>query len=119
MNRKSCIALVLLVLVVFSSCVTKTKVSFTTDIPGAEVIIDGESIGQTPCTAEITNAVWEDQEVIVRKNGLKDYKTELKKEPKIINIITGVLLAPVTLYIPLLWCYGPEETQYFELGKAK
>ncbi|HPX27148.1 MAG TPA: hypothetical protein PLG87_10110 [Treponemataceae bacterium] len=45
MNKKSCIALVLLVLFVFSSCVTKTKVLFTSDIPGAEVIIDGESMG--------------------------------------------------------------------------
>jgi hypothetical protein len=70
MNKKSCIALVLLVLFVFSSCVTKTKVLFTSDIPGAEVIIDGESMGQTPFTAEVTNAIWEDQEVIVRKNGL-------------------------------------------------
>ncbi|HOE07544.1 MAG TPA: PEGA domain-containing protein [Treponemataceae bacterium] len=60
MNKKSCIALVLLVLFVFSSCVTKTKVSFTSDIPGAEVFIDGESMGQTPFTAEVTNAIWED-----------------------------------------------------------
>jgi hypothetical protein len=117
MNKKSCIALVLLVLFVFSSCVTKTKVLFTSDIPGAEVIIDGESMGQTPFTAEVTNAIWEDQEVIVRKNGLKDHTTKLKKEPKIVNILTGILL-PVTLYIPLLWCYGPEEKQHFDLGKA-
>lgn len=118
MKKKELIALVLLAVMVLSSCVTKTKVTFTSDIPGAEVIIDGESMGQTPFTAEITNAVWEDQEVIVKKNGLDDYKTKLKKEPKIINIITGIVLAPVTFYIPLLWCYGPEETQNFNLGKA-
>ncbi len=116
MNKKSVIALVLLVLFVFSSCATKTMVTFESDIPGAEVIIDGESMGQTPFKAEVSNAIWEDQEVIVKKNGMKDLNTKLKKEPKIFNIITGVVLAPVTLYIPLLWCYGPDENQKFILG---
>ncbi len=119
MNKKAVIALIVLVILVFSSCVTKTKVAFTSDIPGAEVIIDGKVAGQTPFTADVSNAIWEDQEVIIRKNGLKDQKTKLKKEIKVINLLTGILLCPVTLYIPLLWCYGPKDQQAFILDQAK
>lgn len=118
MNKKNSITLIILVLFVLTSCVTSTNVTFATDIPGAEVFIDGESIGETPVTVNVSNAIWEDQEILVRKNGLQDLNTSLEKEPKIINILTGILL-PVTLYIPLLYCYGPKENQTYLLGTTE
>ena len=118
MNKKTVITVIILVLFVFTSCVTSTNVTFTTDIPGAEVFIDGESVGETPVTVSVTNAVWEDQEIIIKKNGIKDLKTSLKKEAKIVNILTGILL-PVTLYIPLLFCYGPKADQNYLLATTE
>ena len=38
----------LLLLVFLTSCVSSTRVSFNTDVEGAEVYVDGELIGTTP-----------------------------------------------------------------------
>lgn len=117
MKKKGFIAALLLVCFVLSSCVTTTMVNFNSDIPGAEVIVDGEILGQTPFKAEVSNAIWKNQEVIVKKNGLKDLHTILNKEPKVFNIVSAIIF-PGTVYLPLLWCYGPKENQYFTLGQA-
>lgn len=38
----------ILLVVVCASCVTQTRVNFSTDVDGAEVFVDGEKIGTTP-----------------------------------------------------------------------
>ena len=97
----------------FSSCVTSTNVSFNTDIEGAEVMLDGMKIGITPTQSKLSNAIWEDPDVFIRKEGYRDLYLSVKKEIKVVNVLTGVVLSPFTYFIPLLWCYGPKKNQNY------
>ncbi len=110
MKKFVSILLVLIVLLsILSSCVTKTKVTFDTDVPGADVYLDGEYIGKTPVTKKLSNAVWKDPHVTIKKDGYQDIHTNIKKEVKMINLIFGWLL-----WLPsLLWVHGPKQYQYY------
>lgn len=103
----------------FSGCVTSTVVRFNTDVEGAEVIVDGYKIGTTPTQYKMSNAFWEDPDVTIKKEGFKDINLGVKKEVKVVNVVTGVALSPVTWFIPLLWCYGPKQNQNFMLVPEK
>ena len=92
-------------------CVSSSDVTFNTDVDGAEVYIDGELIGTTPTTIELSNAVWEDPDIVIRKTGYKDLKTNLRKEIKGPNVVFGLLLNTWAW----LWVYGPKENQSFIL----
>lgn len=70
----------LLMLTMFSSCVSSTRVNFDTDIDGASVFIDGEEIGTTPAQIKLSNAIWENPDVVIKKDGYKDLYTDLNKE---------------------------------------
>ena len=72
----------ILLLIFCSSCVTQTRVSFLTDIDGAEIYVDGEKIGTSPVTTKLSNAIWNDPDILIRKDGYKDLYTDLTKEIK-------------------------------------
>ncbi len=96
-------------------CVSSTKVTFNTDTPDAEVYVDGELIGKTPVTAKLSNAVWEDPTITIKKEGYKTINSNVQKEVKAANIIFGICLnAPA-----FLWCYGPKANQNFMLTPEK
>ena len=92
-------------------CVSSTDVTFNTDVDGADIYIDGELIGTTPTTIELSNAVWEDPDIVIRKTGYKDIRTNLRKEIKGPNVVFGLLLNTWAW----LWVYGPKENQSFIL----
>ena len=99
------------VLTLVTSCVTHTRVSFNTDVPGADVYVDGEYIGKTPATTRMSNAVWDDPDILIRKDGYKDIHTGTKKEIKAVNLIFGLFF-----WLPsLLWVQGPLSHQYYML----
>ena len=97
----------------FSSCVTSTVVRFNTDVDGAEIMVDGFKIGTTPTQYKMSNGFWEDPDVSIKKEGFKDLNFGVKKEVKVFNVVTGVVLSPFTLCIPLLWSYGPKTNQNY------
>lgn len=105
--------IIIIILLLFSSCVTSTNVWFETNIDGAEIYIDGERIGKTPIEYKLSNAIWEDPDVVIRKKGYKDLRVGLKKEVKAVNLICGIIF----WWPSLLWCYGPKDKQYFEMIK--
>ena len=93
------------------SCVSSSYVTFNTDVDGADVYIDGELVGTTPTTVELSNAVWEDPDIVIRKTGYKDLRTSLTKEIKGPNVAFALLLNTWAW----LWVYGPKENQNFIL----
>ena len=64
-------------------------------------------------TISLSNAVWKEYNAIVRKDGYRLLRVNLRKEIKPVPLIVGLT---VTI-IPLLWCYGPESIQTFMLVK--
>lgn len=109
-NGASFIAGILLV-VVCASCVTQTRVNFSTDVDGAEVFVDGEKIGTTPVQKKLSNVVWENPDILIRKEGYKDLYTDLKKEIKGVNLVSGLFL----FWPALFWVYGPKKNQSYIL----
>ena len=97
-------------LIVFcTGCVTSTRVRINSDVEGAEVYIDGQKIGTTPTEIALSNAIWEDPDVVLKKEGYKDLHTNVKKEVKAVNLVSGLLL-----WLPsLLWVYGPKSNQNY------
>lgn len=97
---------------ILSSCVTKTHVTFNTDKPGADVYVNGEYIGKTPVTKKLSNAIWEDPDILIKKDGYKDMHLSVQKEVKTVNLICGLLL----WWPSLLWVHGPKGHQYYILS---
>lgn len=101
---------VLLTSVLLSSCVMNTLVTIESDPQGAEVYLDHRLIGETPVTMRMSNGLWEDPMVLLRKEGYRDAVTSLKKEIKVPNLVIGLFVWP-----SLLWVYGPDAYQYYTL----
>lgn len=113
MSVKMCVAIASAVLV--TSCVTSTKVTFNTNAEPATLIIDGENKGQTPVTVRMSNGIWNDYEVILKRDGYFDMRTSVKKNIKPVNLVFGAFLWTPSL----LWVYGPKDYQYFEMTKKE
>lgn len=110
---KKILGITLLISVLLTSCVTSTMVSFNGNVDGAEVYIDDVYMGETPLEVKMSNFVTEEPTIVIEKDGYEPYKGRLKKETKVINVITGILF-----YIPFLWCYGPKDVQAFRLHEG-
>lgn len=107
-NKITVVISALLLISFLTACVTKTRVHINSEVEGAKVYIDGEYVGTTPTVATVSNAAWLDQEVILTKEGYKPLHTDLNKEIKIGNVISGIFF-----WIPLLWCWGPKQNQFY------
>ncbi|MGP1455793.1 MAG: PEGA domain-containing protein [Treponema sp.] len=107
--------LLVMVIAMVSSCVTRTNVIFNTDVAGADVYVDGEHIGKTPVTKSLSNAVWEDPDILIKKDGYQDMYLGVKKEVKVVNLVCGLLL----WWPSLLWVYGPTAHQHYLLSPTK
>ena len=101
----------ILLVVVCASCVTQTRVNFSTDVDGAEVFVDREKIGTTPVQKKLSNVVWENPDILIKKEGYKDLYTDLKKEIKGVNLVSGLIL----FWPALFWVYGPKKNQSYIL----
>ena len=109
MSKK--IIIIGLVTVLLSSCVTKSRVGFDSNVLGAELYIDGEYYGEIPTTVRLSNAAWKDPEVVLQKEGYRTLYTSLDREVKAVNLVFGV-----TIWWPsLLWMYGPDREQYYTM----
>lgn len=116
MKRAISAALMLVMLAsILSSCVTKTHVTFNTDTAGADVYVNGEYIGKTPVSKKMSNAVWEDPDILIKKDGYQDMHFSVQKEVKTVNLICGLLL----WWPSLLWVHGPKGQQHYMLTPVK
>ncbi|MEL6824517.1 MAG: PEGA domain-containing protein, partial [Calditrichota bacterium] len=95
------IAFILISLFVFVSCASIVKgnkqlLTINCNVDGAEVLLDGVSVGETPFAQEIEK---KGKVILVKKEGYKDYTIALSKnlEPMFWgNIITGGTIGSLT-----------------------
>ncbi len=104
------LALLLIAIVMLSSCSTLVRIE--TNVPDATVKIDGQVVGKTPLEVNLSDAIWEKYDVVIEKNGYAVIRSRLNKEFKVGTFIGGLFVWPL-----LLWTYGPEPNQNFELVK--
>jgi hypothetical protein len=117
----------LLIAVLLFSCATSTQVNINTNVPDANVVLDGKQIGKTPINSvKVKNYASRSYQVIIEKEGYKPYTGYLQKEDKpaaIAAVVIGycfiwaILPAFLLLYIPAM--QGPVPDQYFVLEEAK
>jgi hypothetical protein len=107
-------------------CAT-TNVNINTNVPGANVIVDGVALGQTPINSvKIRNTSGRSHQIIIEKEGYETYLGVLRKEDKtgaIAAVIIGYsfswLLLPALLLINLKYISGPVPDQYFILVESR
>jgi hypothetical protein len=107
---KQIVALLLVSVLLLSSCATLVRIE--TNVPGAKLKLDGQTVGSTPVEKSLSDAIWENYDVVIEKDGYRVLRTRLNKEFKVGTFIGGLFLWPL-----LLWIYGPEPNQLFELEK--
>ena len=107
---KKVTALVLISVLVLGSCAT--LVTIETNVPDATVKLDGQVIGKTPIETKLSDGIWEKYLVVIEKPGYAVFRGSLRREFKVGTFIGGLFLWPL-----LLWTYGPEPYQTFELQK--
>ncbi len=92
-----------------------TTVMFTSNRP-QQVHVNGELVGETPCSRSLSDAIWEDYHVTYTdvETGKKTY-FDARKDVKVGALIGGIFLWPI-----LLWVYGPDSVQdhYVDVGDA-
>ena len=103
------ITLSIMLVSIFSSCVSSTRVYIDTDVDNVEVYVDGKKVGTSPTQIVLSNAVWEDPDIVLKKEGYKDLHTNVNKELKGVNLVCGLLL----WWPSLLYCYGPKSNQTY------
>ena len=108
---KKLFIILIVFVVLFTGCVTKSHVYFRTDPDDATLLIDGIEIGQTPIETTLSNGVWLEPSITIKKDGYLTLHRSIQKEVKIFNGIMGF-----TIWWPsLLYSYGPKVNQYYEL----
>lgn len=92
MIKNMCIKFILLIFILnLTSCATifsgtKDRIYFTTNIPGAKVLIDGIEICKTPCNDNITRKVG-DSQVEFKLEGYETRVINLSKSLNIVSIL--------------------------------
>jgi hypothetical protein len=107
---KKVLALLLIAVLFMSGCATLVRIE--TNVPDAKVRLDGQPIGSTPLEKSLSDAIWKNYDILIEKAGYHVLRTRLNKEFKVGAFIGGLFIWPL-----LLWTYGPEPYQTFELEK--
>ncbi|MBW6458791.1 MAG: PEGA domain-containing protein [FCB group bacterium] len=104
------ISLIMAIAVLLTSCSTLVRIE-TPGIEGATIKINDQPVGKTPVKQSLSDAIWEEYDVEVSKEGYKTYYGRLRKEVKVGALVGGIIVWPF-----LLWVYGPEpfQTIYLE-----
>ena len=102
------VALLLGSALLLSSC--SESVQLTSDPPGADVQINGQSYGKTPVTLSLSDFDFTDYQLTLTKMGYQDKTIVLQKELKTGPFIGGFFIWPFWL-----WSYGPMDNYNFQL----
>ena len=105
------IILILLIAGTAFGCVTHTSVVFESNAEGAELYIDGQPFGTVPTEVKMSNAIWEDPDIRLEKEGYRTTSTLVDKQVQPVNLAVGLTIWQWSL----LWCYGPQPYQYIKM----
>jgi hypothetical protein len=117
---------ILLIVAFFSGCQTTTLVNINTNVPGAQVVLDGKVLGTTPITGvKIKNSPSRNYRVVIEKEGYETLQRTLQKETKtaaatavVVGYVLSWLILPMLLWINGIWIEGPVPDQYFVLTES-
>ena len=84
--------------------------AFQSDQEDIALYLEGEPLGSIPLELRMSNGIWADPYILVKKEGFYDYRYRLEREIKPLNLISGFFF-----FWPWLWVYGPAEYQYIEM----
>ena len=109
----------LLLVIFISGCSTMMTVNAVDHlgrpIEQARVVVDGEFIGETPnVKTRVSNVSWGEARMVVSADGYATRTMNAAKEIKIGPLVAAILL-PISIYIPLIWVYGPKAQQFVVL----
>lgn len=111
MNRKIVRFAAFLLAAVLAGCTMTTKITIETDVPGAQVNLDGNIIGVTPIqNYKVKNRIGKEYPVLLTKEGYKPIHSRLKTEIKTASVVGAALIL-----IPIIWVEGPQRLQYFTM----
>jgi hypothetical protein len=118
---------IILIAAFLAACQTTTRVNINTNVPGAQVTLDGKNLGSTPVTGvKVRNSSGKTYNVVIEKEGYETLRRNLQKETKTANataVVIGYVLSwailPMLLWINGIWIEGPAPDQYFVLEKAE
>jgi hypothetical protein len=108
MKRVMC--LVIAVCIILMGC--STFVSIRTSPDDAKIKVNGQIVGKGQVDAALSNFDFSDYNVEISKPGYQTLNTSLQKEFKVGAFILGLFLWPELLFV-----YGPNSNQVFELEK--
>ncbi len=104
MRKRRLGALVALALVLNSGCVGVVVQSLPMQ---ADVYVDGEKIGQTPCKFKAKTIIGCSYEVVVRRQGYREFRQIVESEFNPYSLF--LLLSPLIVLIPFLGTVVPRE----------
>lgn len=110
-KKTSTLFVIISALITLNSCVSSTRVVINSKPSNADVYEDGQYVGKTPVSLNISNLVWNSPDITISKDGYTSMPVTLKKEAKITNLVIGYVIN----VFAFLWCYGPTENQNFVL----
>jgi hypothetical protein len=99
------LSMIMVLAILLMSCSTIVRIE-TPGVPDAIVKINDKPAGRTPVKKSLSDAIWEEYNVEVSKEGYKTYYGRLQKEVKVGALVGGIIVWPF-----LLWVYGPEPFQ--------
>ena len=110
-KKTSTLFVIISALITLNSCVSSTRVVINSKPSNADVYEDGQYVGKTPVSLNISNLVWNSPDITISKDGYTSMPVTLQKEEKITNLVIGYFIN----IFAFLWCYGPKENQNFVL----
>lgn len=96
-----------------ASCTSSTRI--TSEPPGATVIIDGQTVGETPYVHEDSKISFSRTTVTLQKNGFEDLHTVIRKDE---DIDPGAIVGGIFFQWPFIWTFGYLPDHHYVMSPA-
>ncbi len=100
----------LIAIMVVAGC--STMVTIQSEPSGADIILNNQKVGKTPFAVKLSDFAFNSYDVTLKKEGYADYHGRIAKEAK-----AGAIIGGLFIWVPFLWCYGPQPYQTFYLSE--
>lgn len=104
-----------LVLIQFVTVGCASKTMITSEPEGAEVYIDNVRKGVTPLSYSDTAAAGSSKQLVLKKEGYKEFRTVIRKS----EFQVGPCIGGALVLFPFIWVLGYPEEHGFTLEKAE